>query len=98
MVTCQNIFKVMGDLKTEGDMRGQDDRITLWPSGTEAIISSDLSVSYENQNKLMMRGTIDWPAEKQHMMNNNPEEKSENNTIKFSLDGSASGKLVSALQ
>ncbi|XP_053470766.1 consortin, connexin sorting protein b isoform X4 [Ictalurus furcatus] len=39
----------------------------------------------------MMRGTMDWPVEKQHLINNNPEEKSENDTIRFSLDGSASG-------
>ncbi|XP_026802619.3 consortin, connexin sorting protein b isoform X1 [Pangasianodon hypophthalmus] len=86
----------MGDPKTEEDMRGQEDHITLWPNGTEAIISSDLSVSHENQNKSMMRETMDWPLEKQHMMNNKPEEKSENNTIRFSLDGSASGNLHSA--
>ncbi|XP_060773436.1 consortin, connexin sorting protein b [Neoarius graeffei] len=38
----------------------------------------------------MMRGTMEWPAEK-HMMNNNPEDKSENNTIKVSLDALPSG-------
>ncbi|KAF4070986.1 hypothetical protein AMELA_G00279730 [Ameiurus melas] len=81
----------MGDPKAEDDMIRRDDHLTLWPSGIEAIISSDLSVSHQNQHKLMMRGTMDWPAKKPHFINNKPEEKSENDTIRFSLDGSASG-------
>ncbi|XP_017311218.1 consortin, connexin sorting protein b isoform X4 [Ictalurus punctatus] len=81
----------MGDPKTKEDMIRHDECSTLWPNGIEAIISSDLSVSHQNQHKLMMRGTMDWPAEKQHLINNKPEEKSENDTIRFSLDGSASG-------
>lgn len=85
----QNMLRVMGDPKTEEDVRGNEDSITLWPSGSEAIISSDLSVSHENRNNLMTRGTMAWPTDKQHM-NNNPEEKSESNTN--SLGSSASGK------
>lgn len=89
----------MGDAETEEDMRGQDVRAALWQNGTEAITSSDLSISHENhKQKLMTRGATDWPAQKHHMMDNNPEERSENKAIKFSLDDGASGKRVGALQ
>ncbi|KAG7316793.1 hypothetical protein KOW79_020334 [Hemibagrus wyckioides] len=38
-----------------------------------------------------MRGSMDCPVEKQHNINNKPEEKSKNTTIRFCLDSSASG-------
>ncbi|KAK2863822.1 hypothetical protein Q7C36_002976 [Tachysurus vachellii] len=75
----------MGDPTTEEDIRGRHDQITLSPNGTEAIISSNLSVSHK-----ILNTTMDQPEEKQHKINNTAEEKSENTTVRFCLNSSAS--------
>ncbi|KAI4877711.1 hypothetical protein NFI96_031906 [Prochilodus magdalenae] len=59
---------------------------------TDAIVNPYLSVSDENQNRLNETGAEgDWGVLKQDAMSNIPEEKSENDITKFSLDGSALG-------
>lgn len=83
-----SVVEGMGDPKADEHMTGQDEHIAQWPDGPDTTSNSDLAVYQQNR-----RGTMDWPAEKQHMMN----KKAVSHAVstRFSSDGSDSGRHVS---